>query len=101
MVRLEVRSAAPGDGIPVPFTTRMIKGFAVECSGRAQLGGRLPGIKRRAGRITIYIDDRTGNRRADHRSAESGREIVELLDPPIRILACEPGGHEAGLELRR
>src|ERR1700679_3167596 len=71
-----------------------IQWLAIETGGGTKLSGRLSGIERLARRIAVDVDGGARDRRADRRRAQHSREIVELLDMPIRVLAAEPGRDE-------
>ena len=98
MIGIEVKAAALGDFKRVRRQPRAIERLAVEGCGRDEFRRRLTGIERSAARIAIDVDDRARKPRAQQRRAERRDEIVELVEPPIRVLAREPRIDESGLE---
>ena len=79
-----------GDLCVVGRIAMPIERLAVESRGWAELGRRLAGIERGAGGITIDIDDRARDRRANDRRVERVDEVVELVEPPVGVLLREP-----------
>jgi hypothetical protein len=69
---------------------------------RAQAGGGLAGIERHARRVAIDVDHRARDAGADTTVAPRlGGEGVELFEPPVGVLAGQPGGDEAGFDVGR
>ena len=59
---------------------------------------RLTGIERSAAWIAIDVDDRAREPCSHQCRAEGRDKIVELIEPPIGVLAREPGTDESRLE---
>ena len=91
MVRVEERAAAQGDLRALGRKPGSIKGLSIECRSRTQLSGCLPGIQRGTGRIAIAVDDRARDCSADQGRTHCMSKVVQEIDPPISILAGEPG----------
>ncbi len=90
VIRLEVQRAAARDLAVAGLVTRLVKRLAIERGGGAQVCRGLPWIEGCAGRVAIYVDHRSRLRRSDRRGAQAGDEVIEQMDPPVRVLASQP-----------
>ena len=98
MVGIEVKTPPLGDFGRVRRAARPIERLAVEGRGWDEFRRRLTGIERGAARIAIDVDDRAREPRAHQCRAERRDKVVELVEPPIGVLAREPRIDESRLE---
>ncbi len=98
MVRIEVKAPPLGDLGRVRRSARPIERLAIEGRRWDKFCRRLAGIERSAARIAVDVDDRARKPRPHQCRAERRDEIVELVEPPIRVLAREPRIDEGRLE---
>ena len=96
----EIRLAAARDLSLAGRLAAMIERRAVEIGRRTQLGRRLTRIERGAGGIAVDVDHAARDPRAHRRRAHRMREIVEPVDPPIRIAPRVPERGETRLKFR-
>src|SRR5580704_17972091 len=98
VIGIEVKAPPLGDFSRARGSAGPIKRLAVERGRRDEFCRRLTGIKRCAARIAVDVDDRARKPRAHQCRAKGGDEIVERVEPPIRVLAREPRTDEGWLE---
>ncbi len=99
MIGIEIEAPAPVDFARVRRLALAVERLAVEGRGRDKFRRRLAGIERGAARIAIDVDDRARKFRAHERRPERAGEIVEFVEPPVRVLAGEPRTDESRLEV--
>src|ERR1700677_1536165 len=90
--------AGPGGARVRRRLAQAIERLAVEGRGRAEFRRRLTRIERSAAWIAIDVDDRARQLGSHQCRAERLDEIVERVEPPIRVLAREPRIDEGRLE---
>ncbi len=78
-----------------------VQRLAVEGGGGAELRRGLAGVERHAGGIAVDVDGGARHGGVDGRGAEIGGEAVEPVDPPVGVLARQPGRDEPRRDLRR
>src|ERR1700677_1643790 len=98
VIGIEVKTPAVCDVGRVRRLARAIERLAVEGRGRAEFRRRLTRIERSAAWIAIDVDDRARQLGSHQCRAERLDEIVERVEPPVRILAREPRIDEGRLE---
>ena len=98
VIGLEIEPPPLGDLCVVGRFALAIERLAVEGRRRAELGRRLAGIERRAGRIAVDVDERARQRRADDRRAERARRNRRAAGSTSRRrLPRQPGATKRGL----
>src|SRR5580692_11496913 len=98
MVGVEIKAPAFGDFSRVRGVARAIQWLALEGRGRDELRRRLTGIERYAAWVATDVDDRARELCPHQRRAERRDKVVELIEPPIRVLAREPRINESRFE---
>jgi hypothetical protein len=101
MVGIEKRGAAHCQLRTLGLKAGPVQRLAVKGRCGTQLGGRLSGIQRHAGRVPVTVNDRARDAGPDDGRTHRMCEVVEQVDPPVRILACEPWRNEAVLNIAR
>ncbi len=99
MIGLEDGGAAGLDFGLVRRQAVAIEGLAVEGLGGAEARRRLARIERSAGGVAVHIDHRSGHARPYRRRADPDGEVVEAVDPPVRVLAPQPGRGQPRLDV--
>jgi len=98
VIGVEIAGAPFGDFGCVGAFAVLVERLAVEGRGRTELGRRLSGIERDAGRVAVDVDHGARDRRVNRGRAHVADEIVKPVDPPVGVLARQPGRDEARLE---
>ena len=99
VIRVEPSGPPLRDLQRVGLLSRPVQRLAVETRGRAELRRRLAGIERNPGGVSVHVDGGARESRAHHGRPHAGSEIIEPVDPPIRILSGQPRGVEALSEI--
>src|SRR5215469_6317819 len=101
MIAIEVLPAPLGDLVRVGAIPLPVQRLAVEGRERTEVGRGLARIQGSARGVAVHIDHRAAYVRAHSRRAHLAGEGVELVDPPVAVLASQPRRHEALLYLTR
>jgi hypothetical protein len=101
VIRVKIRNPAQQNFRLVRCVSGKIQGLAIKSFGGAKPCGCLPRVERHAGGITVYVDDRARNSCADNGRIQGFGKGVKLGQPPVGILAREPGGNKNGLHRSR
>ena len=89
------------DIVRIRLQAGQVQRLVVEGRERAQVGGVRARVERLAGGIAIHVDDGARHHRADGGDPEVGREIVQLVHPPVGVLARAPRRDELRFDLHR
>ncbi len=95
----EVGGLAPLDVGRVGRHAGLPQRLAVEGGGGDEFGRVLAGVEGDAGGVAVDVDDGAGDGGVDRGGTQLARESVELVDPPVGVLAGEPRRDAARLDV--